>query len=239
MKIKCKCNQFRVKGVKNIKLLTVSHLLTVWDFLLAANRVWKSTSIIRLSVVSFLQGRCSSQTVVCVWWRQRCTALIYASQSRVKPARQHAGEIYHHRWGFINQSLSFSPPELTHSPTQLTQLPIKSVGVCQHRILPLMQTHAHSRVCCVYVEFLTLHTTCVFEWQFKKLLTSESNRSNTGSIDRLFQQKQSTTLYISVLLCAFYVFFKITPVLLFFAAKIHARYLRHYSGGFLFLPFTD
>lgn len=208
MKIKCKCNQFHVKGVKNIKLLTVSHLLTVWGFLLAANRVWKSTSIIRLSVVSFLRGRCSSQTVVCLWWRQRCTGLIYASQSRVKPARRHAGEISHHRWGFINQSLSFSPPELTHSPTQLTQLPIKSVGACRRGILPLMQTHAHSRVCCVYVEFFSPHTTCVFECQFKKLLTSECNRSNTGKIGRILKQKQSVTLYVSVLLCAFYVFFR-------------------------------
>lgn len=103
-----------------------------------------------------------------MWWGKRCTGLIYASQSRVRPARRQAGEISHHRWVFINQSLSFSLPELLHSPTQLTELPIKSVGACQHEVLPLMQTHAHSRVLCLHR--VCLYTTSVFECQFKEML---------------------------------------------------------------------
>lgn len=107
---------------------------------------------------------------------------------------------------FINQSLSFSPPALPHSPTQQTQLPIKSVGACRQRILPLMQTHAHSRVCAChaasvlgFVGVCTVHLCS--ECQFKEILTFWYDRSKTDFVNQILKQEWNimTCVWIYVL----------------------------------------
>lgn len=116
---------------------------------------------------------------------------------------------------FISQSLSFSPSELPHSPTQLTQLPIKSVGACRHGILPLMQTHAHSHVLCLRWVCRALQHICVWMsiqgdidiwvWRVKHRLhrlntqTEESHLCSSVFLLSLFLKRFVTSVLISYL----------------------------------------
>lgn len=97
----------------------------------------------------------------------------------------HAGDISHHRWVFIKQSLSFGPSALLHSPTQLTPLPIRSVKLadtgdclwCKHMLV---------RVFWDCVKFLRVRILRLwFECQFKEIVIfgcGGSNRDDVGWI---------------------------------------------------------
>lgn len=113
--------------------------------------------------------------------------------------------------GVSSTSLFHSlPHELPHSPTQLTQPPIR-VWECADLGCRLWSTHMLIHVCRVYVEFGNLNATSVFECRPREMLTSGCDRSKTSYISWICRHKRTFD---------FLLFYKSTLWLLFWTKSL-------------------
>lgn len=115
----------------------------------------------------------------------------------------------------------FLPLNSPHSPTQLTELPIKTVGTRRRGIQSLMQTHAQSRV----RHLCFCLCTSVFECQFNKMV--------------LLKQKVKLMTCLHVFPCASHFFFKRILQILFWAEQNSTSFQNRKRGIQLMLCLTS